>query len=29
MKELGIIAALLAIVFALPSPALAQVKGLY
>ena len=29
MKKLGIVAALLAIVFALPSPALAQVKGLY
>src|SRR5438309_652795 len=29
MKRLGIVAALLAIVFALPSPALAQVKGVY
>ena len=29
MKKVGIVAALLAILFAIPSPALAQVKGLY
>ena len=29
MKRLGIVAALLTIVLALPSPALAQVKGVY
>src|SRR5690242_7532753 len=29
MKRLGIVAALLAVVFALPSPALAQVRGVY
>ena len=29
MKKVGIVAALFAILFAIPSPALAQVKGLY